>query len=232
MRPLIGITVVPYPEPGNARTGGRLELNYNYAQAVCDAGGVPLLIPPQADAAEIMARIHGLLIPGGADIDPAHYGADPHRATQVTTPERYPFEKALLDAAPADLPVLGVCYGCQLLAVAAGGTLVQHLPDTVGHSQDEGGTSQGYDVETDTKLGDAVGAIAQGESWHHQSVDDPGRGMRVAARNSDGTVEAIEATDRDWTIGVQWHPERSPGATSHALFREFVARASAYRERR
>jgi putative glutamine amidotransferase len=233
MRPIIGITVDCLPDPKDERTRGKLQLNWNYAQAVADAGGIPLLIPPQAASPEVARLLDGLLIPGGNDFDASLWGETTHPKATLVAEERIRGERTLYDSSPPDLPILGVCYGCQFLNVMRGGSLIQHLPDLVGHDQHSGGTLQDYVVETDSKLGSIVESkCVRGQSWHHQAVDRLGEGMRVAARSDDGTVEAIEAEDRPWMLGVQWHPERTmeDGGTQR-LFAGLVEAARNFRER-
>lgn len=229
MQPIIGITVVPQKQ-ADPRTGGTLKLNYNYAQAVAEAGGTPMLLPPQADPETVLATIHGLIIPGGDDIDPATYGEPVHPKASLEARERFDFEQKLIQGANNQMPILGICYGCQALNVVAGGTLIQHLPDLVGSDADQGGTLQSYELNPESKSAQALGTAApRGESWHHQAVDKVGHGLVVTGRNGDGTIEALEATDRDWVVGVQWHPERTQGASdSQNLFRTLIEKAKAY----
>lgn len=234
MKPLIGITVDVKREPANVRTGGRLTLNWNYAEAVAKAGGVPLLIPPQADAEALAKVLHGWLIPGGLDIDAAEFGEQNHPTVEPIARDRYDGERRILSILTPETPIFGICYGCQFLNVARGGSLIQHLPDVVGHEEDRTGTLQSYEVEPDSLLAAALGtAKAEGKSYHHQAVGRLGTALRVTARNADGTVEALEAEDRPWVVGVQWHPERSPDdAPTQRLFETFIARARAYAEGR
>lgn len=228
MKPFIGITVDSKVNPENDRTNGTLELNWNYAQRVAEAGGVPVLLPPQADPETVVAKLDGLMIPGGADIDPQHWGEEPHPQTVLINPERTNFELRLLKALPPEMPVLGICYGCQLINVSRGGSLVQHLPDhtPVEHT---GGPLQKVSVEGDAKLAAVMGTEVEGKSYHHQAVGKVGTGLRVVAHHEDGTVEALEAEDRLWTVGVQWHPERTPDdPATRNLFRAFIDAAQRY----
>lgn len=234
MRPVIGISVDAEPEPDDARTRGKLTLNWNYAQAVADAGGVPLLLPPQADANAVISLIDGWLIPGGNDIDPAHWGEPQHPKTRLVASERHEFERRLYAAAPADMPILGICYGCQFLNVVEGGSLIQHLPDHLGHSEDQGGTLQKYRIASETRTAAAVASQeATGESWHHQAIANVADAYMVTAQNLDGTIEGIEHRHRPWVVGVQWHPERTPEANeTRSLFAAFVKAAGNYRHHR
>lgn len=234
MRPIIGITVDAKPDPTNARTRGKLTLNWNYAEAVADAGGVPVLIPPQAEVEELVRVLDGWLIPGGNDIDASEFGEENHPSVEPIERARYDLERRLYSAWPEAAPVLGICYGCQFLNVARGGSLIQHLPDVVGHENDRLGTVQRYRIDDDSLLAEAIGlAEAEGKSYHHQAVGRLGIGLRVTARNEDNTVEGLEAQDRPWVVGVQWHPERSPeDEATRRLLDTFVARARAYTEGR
>lgn len=185
-----------------------------YAAAVEETGGVPVLLPPvgsvgAADTA--VARLDGLIISGGADVEPARYGADPHPRTAGWRADRDAWEAALLDAAEAaGLPVLGVCRGMQVLAVHGGGTLEQHVPDLVGHEGHSPGGDEFGAVEVATVPGTRVSGLL-GERvtvncHHHQSVRDH-PGFVTAARAEDGTLEAIELAGDRFVVGVQWHPE-------------------------
>ncbi len=234
MKPIIGITVDAKHEPENARTQGTLTLNWNYAQVIADAGGVPLLIPPQADAEALARIIDGWLIPGGNDIDPSYWGEDTHEKTDLINPERHRIERELYEKVPPEMPILGVCYGCQFLNVAAGGSLIQHLPDITGHDQDQKGNLQTYCLEKDSQTASVLGTVqASGQSWHHQAIGRVAPGLKVSGKNDDGTIEAIESTSRPWVIGVQWHPERTAQADdSRSLFHHFVEAARMFGESR
>jgi gamma-glutamyl-gamma-aminobutyrate hydrolase PuuD len=234
LKPLIGITVDCKHDPEDNRTRGQLELHWNYAQAVADAGGIPLMIPPMADMEAVAGVIHGWLIPGGDDIDASRFGEENHPKVSLQDPARFEGEKRLWEQIPTDLPVLGICYGCQFLNVARGGSLIQHLPDVVGHESHSGGTMQEYQIEQGSSLEAIVGAGAlSGMSYHHQAVNTVGENLRVVGKNEDGTIEAIEATDRPWIIGVQWHPERTLESTpSQHIFEKFIRAATAFAEGR
>jgi putative glutamine amidotransferase len=235
MRPLVGIT--SYAE--DARWGvwelPAALVPLAYVRAVERAGGRPLVVPPSAEAVEeTLDALHGLVLSGGADLDPASYGAEPHAETDGVRPERDGAELALLEAALArDLPVLAVCRGSQILNVARGGDLVQHLPEVVGHEghKDTPGVFSDHDVEvvSGTKLHDVVGGRAPVKSHHHQGYGSLGKGLRESARAEDGTVEAIEDPSRRFALGVLWHPEEGEDA---ALFEALVAEARRYMEER
>lgn len=235
MKPIIGITVDVKPDPANARTEGKLELNYNYAQAIADAGGTPLLIPPQAAPEDVLSLLDGLLIPGGDDIDARNWGEPNHGESKLIAEERFNAERKLFKALDPGLPVLGICYGCQFINVMRGGTLNQHLPDNPEADLHADGKMQRYEIQEDSKLAGVAGGLSiSGESWHHQAVALIGKGLQaVAMHEEDGTVEAVEATDRPWLIGVQWHPERTAREErTKRLFEAFVQAAAKYREQR
>jgi putative glutamine amidotransferase len=189
-----------------------------YAEAVRSCGGVPVLLPPvdEVGAAEtVVARLDGLVISGGADVDPERYGEGAHPRTANWRPDRDGWELALLDAAEAaGLPVLGVCRGMQLMAVHAGGRLDQHTPDLVGHEEHSPGGDAFGAVAVRTEAGTRVAALVGDgltvNCHHHQSVATH-PGFLASARAADGTLEAMEldAADGDdrWAVAVQWHPE-------------------------
>jgi putative glutamine amidotransferase len=234
MKPVIGITLESTRDPENPRSGGTLTLNWNYPQTIVEFGGTPLLIPPMADMAEIAKLIDGLLIPGGLDIDAAEYGEKNDEHSELQDPVRYGSERRLLDKVPANLPILGICYGCQFLNVYRGGKLIQHLPEVLGNESHSGGTLQEVVLEPDSALSQLVGsASVNGKSYHHQAVGALGANLRAVGHAEDGTVEALEATDRPWVFGVQWHPERTPDSQSSIrLFRSFVDAAAEFSLRR
>lgn len=233
-KPLIAITVESRHAPEDARTGGKIDLNWNYAQAIADAGGVPLVVPPVADMTAVAAIADGWLIPGGDDLDPALWGESLHPKASLQDGTRYAAERRLFDALDPAVPVLGICYGCQVLNVLRGGSLDQHLPDRVGHEGHTEGTMQAYAIEPDSLLAASAGTTrVEGKSYHHQAVAQLGEGLRVVAEAEDRTVEAVEATDRPWLVGVQWHPERTlEDPATRRLFERFVAAAASYRAAR
>jgi putative glutamine amidotransferase len=233
VRPIVGIT--SYAE--NARWGvweaPAALIPLSYVRAIEAAGGRALLVPPTAEGVEeTLDALDGLLLSGGADLDPASYGAEAHPETNGVRPERDRAELALLEGALArDMPVLAVCRGSQVLNVARGGDLVQHLPELVGHEghKETPGVFADHEVEVvpDTKLHDVVGDRAPVKSHHHQGYGHLGDGLREAARADDGTVEAIEDPSRRFALGVLWHPEEGEDA---ALFQALVEEAKRYRE--
>jgi putative glutamine amidotransferase len=205
-----------------------------YVQAIERAGGRPVLIPPSEEAVdETLEAVGGLVFSGGADLDPQLYAQEPHPATFGVMPERDRAELALLDAALArDLPVLAVCRGSQVLNVALGGDLVQHLPDVVGDEKHKHtpGTFADHDVtlEPGTRLAQLLGDRAPVKSHHHQGFGRLGQGLRVGARAEDGTIEAVEEPRRRFAVGVLWHPEAGEDLK---LFEELVRAAREKRDR-
>ena len=235
MRPIIGITAYAEEARWGVWEAPAALIPLAYVQAIELAGGRPVLLPPTDDGIdETLGVVDGLLFSGGSDLDPEAYGAEAHPETNGVRPARDQAELALLEAALAhDMPVLAVCRGSQILNVALGGDLVQHLPDVVGHEQHKHtpGVFADHDVEVlpGTKLQALVGDHAPVKSHHHQGYGRLGDGLREAARADDGTVEAIEDPERRFALGVLWHPEAGKDA---ALFEALVAEARRYREER
>jgi putative glutamine amidotransferase len=205
-----------------------------YVRAVVSAGGVPLLVPPGASAEETLDAVDGLVFSGGSDLDPELYGEVAHPETDGVVRERDDFELELMRAALArDLPLLAICRGSQVLNVALGGDLEQHVPDRVAadtHKQTPGVFAD-HDVEVrgGTKLASIVGDRADVKSHHHQGYGALGEGLRESARAADGTVEALEDPTRRFTVGVLWHPEEGEDL---ALFKALIAEAAEYRQTR
>lgn len=236
-RPLIGITT--YREP--ATWGRRHEVDATllpaaYTEAVRSGGGTPMLIPslgPADSAAAVLSRLDGLLISGGSDVNPSRYGAEPHPATTGWRDDRDVSEMALVHAADdIGLPLLGICRGMQIMAVAAGGALIQHVPDVVGGDAH----SPGPDVygavevttEPGTRLARILGERAAVSCHHHQAVADH-PGFLAAATAEDGLLEAMEAPGDRFRLAVQWHPETQ---SDRRLFEALAGAASDWATRR
>jgi putative glutamine amidotransferase len=219
-RPVIGLCTALERARWSVWDQEAVLLPRNYVDAVQRAGGIALMLPPDPRAAEDpdawLDRIDGLLLAGGADIDPAAYGADPAPETHGTVPERDAFEIALARRAmERDLPFLGVCRGMQVMNVARGGTLIQHLPDDVGHEDHRRALGTFENADHDVRLADgSLAARVTGEkihatkSHHHQGVRDVGDGLDVTGwATVDDLPEVLEDPTRTFALGVQWHPE-------------------------
>jgi gamma-glutamyl-gamma-aminobutyrate hydrolase PuuD len=227
MRPLIGITTYREQAQWGTWHVPAVLLPASYADAVATAGGEPVLLPTGAVSPDVVARLDGLVVAGGADIDPARYGrpAGPH--TTVVRPERDESELTVLAAAlDRDLPLLAICRGMQLLNVALGGDLVQHLPDveTAGVHDPGAGLYQRREVRTEpgSRLHGLLGPTAPVACHHHQALARVAAELTPVAWAEDGVVEAVEAAGRRFCVGVQWHPEEG---TDHRLFAAHVAAA-------
>jgi gamma-glutamyl-gamma-aminobutyrate hydrolase PuuD len=209
-RPLVGITTYVEPASWGHWTLAAALIPYDYVRAVERAGGRALLLPPSSDAVEeTLAALDALVLSGGNDLDPAGYGAEAHPETSGVHPDRDRAELALLrHALERDLPVLAVCRGVQVLNVARGGDLVQHLPETVGHEEHRAVVGQfsehSVHVDPGSKLPAVDGPV---KSHHHQGIGRVGEGLREVAWAEDGSVEALEDPTRRFAVGVLWHPE-------------------------
>ncbi|MFI5491104.1 gamma-glutamyl-gamma-aminobutyrate hydrolase family protein [Actinoplanes sp. NPDC051859] len=238
-RPLIGLT--SYAENvqynGNDVMAGMLPLSY--VKAVHATGGRAVLITPDDPGTDVIESLDGICFAGGGDLDPVHWGAEPHPATDAD-PVRDLSELMLMRAAlAADLPVLGVCRGMQLMAVATGGSLHQHLPDLVGHDRHR--ASPGTDplaadsasfgrhdvvVQRGSRAMSLLGAQLTVNSFHHQAIDDPGTFTVSGWCPDDQIVEIVEKRDASFALGVQWHPERTGDLRVFAALAEAAARRS------
>ena len=242
-RPLIGVSTselrgatdhgeTPHGEPARQE----LALGVRYLDAVARAGGTPVILAPVCDEAidGLLDRLSGICLSGGPDLHPGAYGAEPHARLGPTEPHLDRFELALARRADArGVPLLGICRGSQVLNVARGGTLHQHVPDLVGdgveHRQEAPGGEPTHPVRVArrSRLAGVVGtARLPVNSFHHQAVDRLGGGLTVSARSLDGVVEGIEDPGRSLFLGVQWHAECLTEQPSHlALFGELVEAA-------
>jgi gamma-glutamyl-gamma-aminobutyrate hydrolase PuuD len=209
--PVIGITATLERSRYAVWDRDAVLLAVTYVDIVLDAGGVPVLLPPVVESAHAVDRVDAVLLSGGRDVDPGRYGADPHPATGAH-PERDAAELAILNRALGlRRPVLGVCRGAQLLNVALGGTLHQHLPDVVGHDGHNRTlgefTDVGVRLDPAGRVGAAVGPEVLVRCHHHQAIDRLAPGLVATGWAADGTVEAVELAGNPFVVGVQWHPE-------------------------
>jgi putative glutamine amidotransferase len=218
MKPVIGITTGLADQEWGGVTYRRTSVSIYYAQAVHAAGGIPVVLPPVVGAeADHLATIGGLVLSGGADVDPIHYGeAARHPETYGIDETRDAYELTLVRLAfERDLPTLGICRGIQMLNVGLGGTLHQHMPDLsdLVHSQKDGvhncyDPSHRVSLTADTPLARIFGSAAvEANTYHHQAIKDVAPALAIAGVAEDGTVEAVYAPGKASVIGVQWHPE-------------------------
>jgi putative glutamine amidotransferase len=215
-------------------------LPHQYFDAVTASGAAAVLLPPQprpdAAAEVVLEGLDGLILTGGLDVQPELYGAERHPLTDPARPDRDAWELALLRGARArGIPVFGICRGLQLINVAFGGTLHQHLPEALGTERYRRGrgvfAQNTVAVERGTRL---AGLVGSGDlvvhSYHHQGVDRLGRDLAVTARTDDGLVQAVELPGSEYLVAVQWHPEED--SADRRLFLGLVAAASAYAQQR
>jgi putative glutamine amidotransferase len=234
-RPLIGIST--YRE--QARWGywdvPAVLLPATYADAVAQCGGEPVLLPTGAISAAVVARLDGLILAGGADVDPARYGQEAHPLTGAPRTDRDEWEDALLaEAIAVELPFLGICRGAQVLNVALGGTLVQHLPDVVGSEKYQPAPAVFGEGAVTVEPGSRLEAVL-GEGhrtlpvhfYHHQALDEVADGLTVTARSEDGVIEAVELDSVPFGLAVQWHPEEN--TADRRLFAGLVEAARTHR---
>jgi gamma-glutamyl-gamma-aminobutyrate hydrolase PuuD len=233
--PLIGLTSYAEDARWAVWEGKAAVVGWVYVDAIHRAGGRTLLIPPADHGLnEMLGVLDGLVLAGGNDLDPAAYGAAPHPATQTPQLERDRGELALMAGAlERDMPVLAICRGMQVMNVARGGNLIQHLPEHVAstsHREVVGEFSEHpVTIASDSLLATILGPTAAVKSHHHQAADRLGAGLTPVAWSDDGTVEAIEDPDRGFALGVQWHPEEGPDLS---LLTALVRAAAAYRTAR
>ena len=237
-RPLIG--VVAYRLAPGRITGWRVGgygVPGSYVDAVRRAGGRPVLILPgeDAEAAELLEPFEGLLLVGGGDVEPRRYGQEPHAAIGGLEPDRDDLEIRLLrEADRTGIPTLAICRGAQVLNVAFGGTLIQHLPDVPGfgpHDNPTGGGSRTHDVRfaPGSRIAEAIGAeVLSCSTRHHQAVDRLGKGLIATGWSDDGLAEALERQE-GWMVAAQWHPEDTAAEdrAQQRLFDAFIDRARA-----
>jgi putative glutamine amidotransferase len=232
-KPVIGITAYLTPARYGVWEEETALIPAAYVRAIEAAGGRALLVPPSTDGVEeTLDRLDGLIFSGGPDLDPELYGQDAHPETDGIVPQRDQAEIALLKAALArDMPVLAVCRGSQVLNVALGGDLVQHLPEVVGDEKHKHTPGEFADHDVDllpgSRVQEILGEHTPVKSHHHQGYGKLGQGLREAARAEDGTIEALEDPSRRFALGVLWHPE---AGEDFALFEALVAEAEDYRD--
>ena len=198
------------------------------------------MLPPQqltsAEAKDIVSSLDGLMLCGGRDIDPSRYGQSPHREAEEPDKLRDSLEEQLLSAAiDADVPFLGICRGAQMLNINRGGTLIQHLPDVVGDNRYQKGNAEftpaDVEVEKGSILGSLVGEkVSNAALYHHQAIDDLGKGLKITAKSEDGIVEAVELADHPFGVAVQWHPEQT--LDDLRIFEGLIEAARKYRGRK
>jgi len=240
--PLIGISTYVADTAWGSWERRSAVLPESYYELVASAGGRPLLLPPThtspdgpgAGAAEVVEMIDALILTGGGDVDPHAYGEDPDPTVGGVNPIRDESERALLAAAlAADLPVLAICRGLQVLNVELGGTLIQNLPDVTGNLTHRSAPlvfgEVAVSTESDTRVNEVFGPNPTVLCSHHQAVDQLGRGLIATARAADGVIEAVELPSARFVLGVQWHPEEG---RDQRPFAALVAAAAAYRESR
>jgi len=236
--PVIGITSYLEHASSGVWAANAVFLPWVYAAPVIAAGGAVVVLPPQPPTphavAGVLSTLDGLYLAGGYDVDPALYGAQAHAETDEPRDDRDAWEVALFNGACAlGLPVLGVCRGAQVINVARGGTLVQHLPDQVGHVGYQGGDAVYRRVAVTVDEGTALARLHPLERdvpvYHHQAIDSLGAGLTVTARSVDGVIEGVEDSSLTFCVAVQWHPERDDLTQ---IWDGFIAAAGDYRKAR
>lgn len=237
MRPIVGITTYLQRAQTGVWDVQAAFLPEVYFAAVERAGGIPVLLPPQpldgGVAEQVMARLDGLIIAGGLDVDPSRYGAQPHEKTDRPSRLRDDWDDALLTAAiEQEVPFLAICRGIQVLNVNRGGTLHQHLPEVVGDDRYTGENGVFKTNQVEVEGGSRVAAIIgagphEVQSYHHQAIDAVGDGLAVTAHSGGGVVQAVELDGVPFGVGVQWHPEQDAEDDAR-LFESLVEAARAY----
>ncbi len=220
-KPIIGITTDV--------KDGCFSIEENYARSLVESGGIPFLIPSMAGNSyfltDTIGSIDGLLLPGSRDMDPKFYNEEPHPRLKPMSLERTEFEFSALNlAVKSSIPVMGICGGMQLINVFFGGSLFQdikaYIPEALPH---ENGATHRINVLKNTLLSTIVGADGfSAKSYHHQSVKQIGKGLKLCAETKDGIVEGIESEGKAFVLGVQWHPELEDTEVSRLIFSEFV----------
>ncbi|MGK3711219.1 gamma-glutamyl-gamma-aminobutyrate hydrolase family protein [Arthrobacter sp. IK3] len=227
-RPLIGITTYYQEAAWGVWKGPAALVPGTYVEAVAAAGGVPVLLPPAATGEHVLDRLDGLITAGGTDVDPALYGHERHQLT-VSQPQRDTHDLTLTRAVlNRGLPLLAICRGAQILNVALGGTLIQHLPDVrpeASYQPSPGVFGEvGFTTTAGSLIRSLLGPQASAPCYHHQGIGELGHGLVVTAEAPEGTIEAVELPDAgSWVLGVQFHPEQNP--LDLRLLRGFVAAA-------
>ena len=234
-RPLIGITTY------GRDADNKYALYAGYVEAVRRAGGMAALLPHgETRVDELVARLDGLMLSGGGDIEPARYGGDAHEENYMVDAERDETELALVRSAVSiRMPIFGICRGAQVVNVALGGTLIEHLPDELGEAVAPRAPPRRpipheIRVRAGTRLAEIVGQEKiEVASWHHQGIRRAAEGLSVSAFAPDGAIEAVEmpSADHPWLIGVQWHPELTAAEDpiQQRLFDSFVAASAGRR---
>ena len=227
--PFIGITTYGRDE------NQKFALPIQYVDAVRRAGGLPVLLPPgEPNWRQLLVRLDGLLLTGGGDIDPSVYGGSSHPALYMLDPERDQSDLSMVrEVVARGLPTFGICRGAQVVNVALGGKLIEHLPDVVGDTVPHRAPPRlPVRHPVNVTSGSILGSILQETqlspvSWHHQAIRELGASLEIVARAPDGTIEAVEMRSHPWLIAVQWHPELSAAddPEQQRLFDAFVEAA-------
>ncbi len=224
MRPLVGISTYREQARWGSWEATAVLVPASYPDVIWAAGGDPVLLPTRATSGDVVGRLDALVIAGGADVDPARYGAAPSPALGPLRPDRDRDEAALLTAAfDRSMPVLAICRGMQLMNVVLGGDLLQHLPDLPGLEVHDPGAGLFHDrtvrVSPGSRLHELVGSTVQARCHHHQALGRLADALTATAWAADGTIEAVERPGATFCVGVQWHPEVG---TDGRLFRALV----------